>query len=69
MRKSKKDTTMKKNFLNSMKEMFNKNQNSESDELFPSGQTDEYETALNDDDIFVDENLIATGGRQITVKY
>ena len=69
MRKTKKDTTMKKNFLDSMKEMFNKNQNSESDELFPSGQTDEYETALNDDDIFVDENLIATGGRQITVKY
>ena len=59
MRKSKKDTTMKKNFLNSMKEMFNKNQSSESNDLFPSGKTDEYETALNEDDIFVDENLIA----------
>ena len=59
MRKSKKDTTMKKNFLDSMKEMFSKNQNSELDELFPSGQTDENETVLNEDDIFVDENLIA----------
>ncbi len=49
---------MKKNFLDSMKEMFNKNQSSESYELFPSGQTDENETALNEDDIFVDENLI-----------
>lgn len=48
---------MKKNFLDSMKEMFNKNQSFESYELFPSGQTDENETALNEDDIFVDENL------------
>lgn len=69
MRKSKKDTTMKKNFLDSMKEMFNKNQSSESDELFPSGQTDEYETALNDDDIFVDENLIAIGYRLVNNKF
>lgn len=50
---------MKKNFLDSMKEMFNKNQSSESYELFPSGQTDENETVLNEDDIFSDENLIA----------
>lgn len=60
---------MKKNFLDSMKEMFNKNQSSESNELFLSGQTDENETALNEDDIFVDENLIALSSRQIFSKY
>ena len=69
MHKYKKDTTMKKNFLDSMKEMFNKNQSSESDELFPSGQTDENETVLNEDDIFVDENLIAIGSRLVNTKF
>ena len=60
---------MKKNFLDSMKEMFNKNQNLESNDLFPSGQTDEYETALNEDDIFSDENLIAATPPRYMQKY
>ncbi len=60
MHKSKKDTTMKKNFLDSMKEMFNFNStNNSGEDIFP---VNENETSfdIKIDDIFDETYLSST---------